>query len=275
MTVEQYLEEMKPGRVVAGGSEAHQVMHEMSQSALKITMEMNNKYHTHEEIVQLMSELTGKKVDESFGMFPPFYTDCGRNIHLGKNVFINAGCKFQDQGGIYIGDVAFYVGWPKGWAVFNLAKEVWENGEGALPYEDEAMRAHEKEMVFPIGAPNDGFAQYFTGKSFLAPISTSQVGIFNVTFEPGCRNNWHIHHATESGGQILVCVAGRGYYQEWDKDAVEMKPGDCINIPVGLKHWHGAAPDSWFSHLAIEVPGKDGSNEWLEAVDDEQYGKLD
>ena len=104
MTVEQYLEEMKPGCVVAGGSEAHQVMHEMSQSALKITMEMNNKYHTHEEIVQLMSELTGKKVDESFGMFPPFYTDCGRNIHLGKNVFINAGCKFQDQGGIYIGD---------------------------------------------------------------------------------------------------------------------------------------------------------------------------
>lgn len=85
-------------------------------------------------------------------------------------------------------------------------------------------------MVFPIGAPNDGFAQYFTGKSFLAPISTSQVGIFNVTFEPGCRNNWHIHHATEGGGQILVCVAGRGYYQEWDKDAVEMKPGDCINI---------------------------------------------
>lgn len=90
-----------------------------------------------------------------------------------------------------------------------------------------------------------------------------------------CRNNWHIHHATEGGGQILVCVAGRGYYQEWGKDAVEMKPGDCINIPVGVKHWHGAAPDSWFSHLAIEVPGKDSSNEWLEAVDDEKYGKLD
>ena len=102
-----------------------------------------------------------------------------------------------------------------------------------------------------------------------------QVGIFNVTFEPGCRNNWHVHHASEGGGQILVCVAGRGYYQEWGKAAVEMKPGDCINIPAGVKHWHGAAPDSWFSHLAIEVPGKDGSNEWLEAVDDEQYGKLD
>lgn len=143
--------------------------------------------------------------------------------------------------------------------------------EGDLPYEDEAMRAHAKEMVFPIGQPNDAFAQYFVGKSYLTPVSTEQVGIFNVTFEPGCRNNWHVHYASEGGGQILVCVAGRGYYQEWGKDAVEMKPGDCVNIPVGVKHWHGAAPDSWFSHLAIEVPGKDGSNEWLVAVTDEQY----
>ena len=167
--------------------------------------------------------------------------------------------------------VAFYVGWPKGWAVFNLAKEVWQINEGDLPYEDETMRAHAKEMVFPIGQPNDAFAQYFIGKSYLAPISESQIGIFNVTFEPGCRNNWHVHHASEGGGQILVCVAGRGYYQEWGKDAIEMKPGCCVNIPSGVKHWHGAAPDSWFSHLAIEVPGKDGSNEWLEAVTDEQY----
>ena len=118
------------------------------------------------------------------------------------------------------------------------------------------------------------FAQYFSGRSFLAPISTSQVGIFNVTFEPGCRNNWHIHHAKNGGGQILVCVAGRGYYQEEGKEAVEMKPGDCINIPTGVKHWHGAAPDEWFSHLAIEVPGENTSNEWLEPVSDEEYGKL-
>lgn len=89
-----------------------------------------------------------------------------------------------------------------------------------------------------------------------------------------CRNNWHVHHAKEGGGQILVCVAGRGYYQEWGKEAVEMKPGDCINIPAGIKHWHGAAPDSWFSHLAVEVPGVDGSNEWLEAVSGGQYGVL-
>ena len=169
---------------------------------------------------------------------------------------------------------AFYAGWPKAWAVFNLAKEVWEAGEGDLPYKEDAMRAHAKEMVFPIGAPNDGFAQYFSGRSFLAPISTSQVGIFNVTFEPGCRNNWHIHHAKSGGGQILVCVAGRGYYQEEGKDAVEMKPGDCINIPAEVKHWHGAAPDEWFSHLAIEVPGENSSNEWLEPVSDEEYRKL-
>ena len=96
------------------------------------------------------------------------------------------------------------------------------------------MRAHAKEMVFPIGQPNDVFAQYFIGKNYFAPVSTEQVGIFNVTFEPGCRNNWHIYHTLEGGGQILVSVAGRGYYQEWGEDAVEMNPGDCVNIPAGV-----------------------------------------
>jgi 4-carboxymuconolactone decarboxylase len=166
--------------------------------------------------------------------------------------------------------VAFYAGWPKGWAVFNMAKEVWAEDT----FINDAKSAHAAEMVFPIGAPNDAYAQYFIGQSYLAPISTEQVGVFNVTFEPGCRNNWHIHQADKGGGQILVCVAGRGYYQEWGKDAIEMKPGDCINIPAGVKHWHGAAPDSWFSHLAIEVPGENGGSEWLEPVDDETYGLL-
>ena len=165
--------------------------------------------------------------------------------------------------------VAFYAGWPKGWAVFNIAKEVWTEDSVT-----DAKSAHENGMVFPIGAPNDAYAQYFVGQSYLSPVSTSQVGVFNVTFEPGCRNNWHIHNAAKGGGQILICVAGRGYYQERGKDAIEMNPGDCINIPVGVKHWHGAAPDSWFSHLAIEVPGENGSNKWLEAVDAETYGKL-
>lgn len=166
--------------------------------------------------------------------------------------------------------VAFYAGWPKAWATFNLAKEVWTGDRAST----DAKTAHEASMVFPIGAPNDAYSQYFIGQSYLAPVSTKQVGVFNVTFEPGCRNNWHIHHAEEGGGQILVCVAGRGFFQEWGKDAVEMRPGDCVNIPAGVKHWHGAAPDSWFSHLAIEVPGIGGSNEWLEPVSDEQYGSL-
>ncbi len=166
--------------------------------------------------------------------------------------------------------VGFYVGWPKAWAVFRLAKDVWNEAEPALTEKEK----YQNTIFFPIGAPNDGFAQYFIGQSYLTPVSKEQVGIFNVTFEPGCRNNWHVHHADKGGGQILVCVGGRGYYQEWGKDAVEMKPGDCVNIPAGVKHWHGAAPDSWFSHLAIEVPGENGSNEWLEPVTDEQYGGL-
>lgn len=163
---------------------------------------------------------------------------------------------------------AFYAGWPKAWAAFRMAKEVWEDGDAT-----DAKAEHQNEMAFPIGAPNDAFAKYFIGQSYLAPLSTEQVGIYNVTFEPGCRNNWHIHHAKSGGGQIIVCVAGRGLYQEWGKPAQELCPGDVVNIPAGVKHWHGAAPDSWFSHLAVEVPGEEASNEWLEPVDDEQYLK--
>lgn len=134
----------------------------------------------------------------------------------------------------------------------------------------------EKQNVFGTGQANTAYAKYFIGDSFLNPLTDSKCGLFlaNVTFEPGCRNNWHIHHAKNGGGQILVCVGGRGYYQEEGKEAIEMKPGDCINIPAEVKHWHGAAPDEWFSHLAIEVPGEACSNEWCEPVSDEEYGKL-
>ena len=163
---------------------------------------------------------------------------------------------------------AFYAGWSKAWAAFRMAKEVWAEDDVA-----DAKAEHQNEMVFPIGALNDAFAKYFIGQSYLAPLSMQQVGIYNVTFEPGCRNNWHIHHAKNGGGQILVCVAGRGFYQEWGKSAQELRPGDVANIPVGVKHWHGAAPDSWFSHLAVEVPGDETSNEWLETVDNTVYFK--
>ena len=169
--------------------------------------------------------------------------------------------------------VAFYAGWPKAWAVFNMAKEIWSVSENSESYKSAEMKAHAESMIFPIGKPNDAYAQYFVGQSYLAPVSTSQVGIFNVTFEPSCRNNWHIHNAKKGGGQILICVAGRGFYQEEGKEAVEMKAGDCVNIPAGVKHWHGAAPDSWFSHLAVEVPAEEGSNQWLEKVSDEEYFK--
>ena len=164
---------------------------------------------------------------------------------------------------------AFYAGWPKAWAAFRMAKDIWADEEST----DEKQR-HQNSMIFPIGAPNDGFAQYFSGQSYLAPISTAQVKIFNVTFEPGCRNNWHIHEADKGGGQILLCTGGRGWYQEEGKPARALQPGDVVNIPAEVKHWHGAAPDGWFSHLAIEVPGENCSNEWLEAVSDEAYSKL-
>jgi len=125
----------------------------------------------------------------------------------------------------------------------------------------------------PVGEPNDAYAQYFTGKSYLYSLTKEQVPAFGVTFEPACRNNWHIHKAKTGGGQILICTAGRGFYQEWGKPAVEMTPGITVNIPAGVKHWHGAAPDSWFQHIALEVPGTEQSNEWLEPVDDEAYLK--
>ena len=162
-----------------------------------------------------------------------------------------------------------YVGWPKGWAVFRQAKEIWNETSEAKTEKD----AYQNTIFFPIGEENP-YGQFFVGRSYLAPLSTQQVPIFNVTFEPGCRNNWHVHRAVQGGGQLLICVGGRGWYQEWGKEPVAMTPGTVVNIPANVKHWHGAAADSWFSHLAVEVAGEDASNEWLEPVSDEAYGKL-
>lgn len=125
---------------------------------------------------------------------------------------------------------------------------------------------YQKIIFFPIGEPNP-YGQFFSGESYLACLTNEQVPTYNVTFEPGCKNNWHIHHAKSGGGQMLICVGGRGFYQEWGKEPVEMTPGTVINIPPEVKHWHGAADDSWFSHLAMEIPGEEGGNEWLEPVE--------
>ncbi|MGN0028776.1 MAG: carboxymuconolactone decarboxylase family protein [Marinilabiliaceae bacterium] len=167
--------------------------------------------------------------------------------------------------------IAFYAGWPKAWAAFRLAKDVWADDVSEA---ENAKEAFQREMIFPIGEPNTAYAKYFIGNSYLARVSTEQVGIANVTFEPGCRNNWHIHHATKGGGQMLIGVAGRGWYQEEGKAPVEIIPGTVIHIPANVKHWHGAQSDSWFAHLAFEVEGENVSNEWLEPVTDDAYNSL-
>lgn len=161
--------------------------------------------------------------------------------------------------------LAFYCGWPKAWSTFPLIEEVYgeDEGEGA-----------KNLSVFPVGEKNDAFAKYFIGQSYLAPVSTSQVPVYNVTFEPACHNNWHIHHAKNGGGQMLICVAGRGWYQEYGKEPRELHPGDVVNIPAEVKHWHGAAKDTWFQHLAVEVPGEETGTEWCEPVGDEEYNIL-
>lgn len=159
---------------------------------------------------------------------------------------------------------AFYAGWPKAWAAFRIAKEVWAEEK------PEECRGG----LFGLGEPNDAYAEYFVGKSYLKMLTGMGLPIANVTFEPGCRNNWHIHKADNNGGQILLCTQGRGWYQEWGHEAQELHPGDVVVIPAGVKHWHGAAQDSWFTHLAVEVPGENASNQWLEAVSQEDYSAL-
>ena len=151
--------------------------------------------------------------------------------------------------------LAFYAGWPNAWAAFRMAKEVYA--------EEAEAGAEEHGGFFGMGEPNVSYAKYFIGQSYLKPLTDPKETVFiaNVTFEPGCRNNWHIHHADKGGGQLLICVDGEGWYQEEGKPAQSLKPGDVVTIPPEVKHWHGAKKDCWFSHLAVEVPGENTSNE--------------
>ena len=144
-----------------------------------------------------------------------------------------------------------------------------------MKYTDEKRFA--EANTFGKGQPNDAYARYFTGHSFLNPLTKAgecPIAMSNVTFEPGCRNNWHIHYAGRGGGQMLICTAGEGWYQEAGKAAQSLAPGAVVYIPAGVKHWHGAKKDSWFAHIAFDVPGEDASNEWLEPVTDEEYNSL-
>lgn len=164
--------------------------------------------------------------------------------------------------------LAFYAGWPNAWAAFRMAKEVYA--------EEAEAGAEEHGGFFGMGEPNVSYAKYFIGQSYLKPLTDPKETVFiaNVTFEPGCRNNWHIHHADKGGGQLLICVDGEGWYQEEGKPAQSLKPGDVVTIPPEVKHWHGAKKDCWFSHLAVEVPGENTSNEWCEPVTDQEYQQL-
>lgn len=164
--------------------------------------------------------------------------------------------------------LAFYAGWPNAWAAFRMAKEVYAEKAEAC--------AEEHGGFFGMGEPNVSYAKYFIGQSYLKPLTDPKETVFiaNVTFEPGCRNNWHIHHADKGGGQLLICVDGEGWYQEEGKPAQSLKPGDVVTIPPEVKHWHGAKKDCWFSHLAVEVPGENNSNEWCESVTDQEYQQL-
>lgn len=164
--------------------------------------------------------------------------------------------------------LAFYAGWPNAWAAFRMAKEVYAEKAEAC--------AEEHGGFFGMGEPNVSYAKYFIGQSYLKPLTDPKETVFiaNVTFEPGCRNNWHIHHADKGGGQLLICVDGEGWYQEEGKPAQSLKPGDVVTIPPEVKHWHGAKKDCWFSHLAVEVPGENTSNEWCEPVTDQEYQQL-
>lgn len=190
-------------------------------------------------------------------------TDSSLSYHLGNAR--QAGVSRAEIVGA-LTHIAFYVGWPKAWAAFRLAKEIWREEEDL----HEGMSAHAATMIFPIGEPNERYAAFFSGKSYLARICGGALPVFNVTFEPGCKNNWHIHHAEQGGGQLLVCVGGRGFYQARGEEKIELLPGDAVTVPAGVAHWHGAADDSWFSHLAIEIPGVGLRNEWLESVETDE-----
>lgn len=205
--------------------------------------------HRDRSLITITSLMTSGLVDSSF----KYHMETAKKNGITKTEIAEA-----------LTHLAFYSGWPKAWAAFRVAKEVWTEEEGV----------EGKGGIFPVGKPNDGFAQYFTGQSYLHQLNSQGAPIFNVTFEPGCRNNWHIHQAKSGGGQLLLCTNGRGWYQAWGREARELHAGDVVEIPAGVKHWHGAAKDSWFSHLAVEAAGEETENEWCEAVADEAYNQL-
>ncbi|SEQ68190.1 carboxymuconolactone decarboxylase family protein [Basfia succiniciproducens] len=221
---------------------------------------------------QTQAELTGQKVDIS-ALSPEI--DRYLKTHLFGDIFASDLLNWQEREIVTVGALSHLQNVESQLnAHIGISKKNGVSDEQIAAIKAIQPSGLPQLSQFPIGEPNDAYAQYFTGKSYLYPVSTEQVKMFNVTFEPSCRNDWHIHHATKGGGQMLIVTAGRGYYQEWGKPAQELKPGDVVHIPANVKHWHGAAKDSWFQHLAVELEGENTRNEWAERVTDEEYLKL-
>lgn len=217
------------------------------------------------------TKLVGSKTNTPYAKFVPVIDDYLKE-HLFADIFARGVLTYQEREIATIAALASRKGVE---SQRNSHIGIGKNIGLTQAQVDEILKVTSgTKPLFGLGGKNDGFAQYFNGQSYLKVLTKDGVPAFNVTFEPGCRNNWHIHHG---GGQILLCTDGRGYYQEYGKPARELHPGDVVNISAGVKHWHGAAKNSWFAHIAIEVPAKDGkgSTEWLEAVTDEEYNKLD
>ena len=218
---------------------------------------------------KIQTELVGQKVEGELFEFAPAIDDYLKE-HLFGDIFSRGILSYKEREIATIAALASIEGLQ---SQLNSHIQIGKNTgltDGQIT-QILVMTSKPNTEVFPIGDKNDAYAKYFIGQSYLQPLSSEQLHISNVTFEPKCRNNWHIHH---KGGQILLVTGGRGYYQEEGKPAQELKKGDTVNIPAEVKHWHGAAKDSWFAHIAIAVPAEEASTEWLEEVSDEEYDKL-
>lgn len=220
---------------------------------------MADGYDALKQGTEVQTKLSGKPFTYDFAPATDYYL----KAHLFGDIFArNMGLK-DDEIRSIPATLAARVGEVEAWrAAKAIAAVFGEPFDEGKPVE---------QMMFPKGDFNSAYAQYFIGNSYLAPLSQGKVPVSNVTFEPRCRNNWHIHH---KGIQVLICVGGTGWYQEWGKEARMLKPGDVVEIPEGVKHWHGATKDSWFQHVTFTVAEEGASNEWLEPVTDEEYDKL-
>lgn len=255
-------------------------IHDVAGKEISVENDVPDKYEQGRKVLEEITKTAQSKPAPGFGEFAP-RIDAFLKEHLFADVFASDVLSYQQRELVTVAALASMPGCePQLQAHLNMAKNtgITETKLNELLQKIEKMNQSKGEQtvdnfkqLFPLGEKNDAYADYFIGQSYLARLTTQGVVSANVTFEPGCRNNWHIHH---KGGQILFCTAGTGWYQEEGKPARLLQPGDVVNIPAEVKHWHGATNDSWFSHIALAVPAEGATNEWLEPVSDEEYNKL-